>query len=329
MMSGVPADKPPRDDAASHVVIETPTCGPDAVWDAILAPYHFPTLLVADEIGLFASLHEKPATTRDVADRCGMSEHAATVLLGVLAATGHLVQHGGAFHVTESSRQFLLPDSPYYCGPALELRRQRPIDHTIIKNILFRDRATEPPVLFDTQMWKESAAHVDRHRASTASMHALFFPAAVAVARDGDFTGVTRLLDIAGGSGAFSIALALRFRDMHLTVMDLPAACVIASEYAAQYGVSDHVTTVTGDMFHDEWPAGFDAHLFSNVFHDWDEERNRTLVATSFRSLPAGGRIYVHESLMNDALDGPPLMALYSMNMARMTERGGSIRAPN
>ena len=42
-------------------------------------------------------------------------------MLGVLASKGHLVQHLGRFHLTESARQFLLPDSIYYCGAALEL----------------------------------------------------------------------------------------------------------------------------------------------------------------------------------------------------------------
>jgi len=288
----------------------------------MLAPYHFPTLLVADEIGLFASLHQRPATAKDVAACFGMSDRAATILLGVLTSKGHLRQQGGCFHLSESSRQFLLPDSAYYCGPALAIRRQRPIDHTVIKEILFRGRAAAPSVLFDTDMWTDSAAHVDRHRASTASMHALFFPAAVAVALYGDFSGVTRMLDVAGGSGAFSIALASRYPDMRLTVMDLPPACVLAAEYAIAYGVADRVATLTADMFNSDWPTDFDAHFFSNVFHDWDEERHHVLAATSFHALPAGGRIYIHESLLNDTLDGPPLMTLYSMNMARVTEHG-------
>ena len=306
----------------THLPIEPPTCGPDAIWEAMFAPYHFPTLLVADEIGLFAWLHEAPARCDEVAERYGMSQHAATALLGVLASKGHLVQHLGRFHLTESSRQFLLPASAYYCGPALGIRRHRPINHVVLKDILFRDRVDEPPVLFDTEMWEASAAHVERHRASTASMHALFFPAAMAIALYGDFRGVRRLLDVAGGSGAFSIALAARYPEMQLTVMDLPPACVLAAEYAKQYGVADRVATMTADMFHSDWPADFDAHFFSNVFHDWNEERNQALATRSFETLPAGGRIYVHESLLNETLDGPPLMALYSMNMARVTEHG-------
>src|SRR5882724_9810443 len=155
-----------------------PTCSPDSIWEATLSPYYFPTLLVADEIGLFAQLDKNPATAEEVAEHYEMSPHAAEAMLGLLSSKGHLVQHLGRFHLTESARQFLLPDGIYYCGAALELRRTRPIDHTILKEILFRKRTAKAPVVFDTEMWKASESHVERHKASTASMHSLFFPAA-------------------------------------------------------------------------------------------------------------------------------------------------------
>jgi cyclopropane fatty-acyl-phospholipid synthase-like methyltransferase len=277
---------------------------------------------VADEIGLFERLHSNPSSTDDVAQHYGMSPHAAEALLGVLASKGHLVQHKGLFHLTESSREFLLPGSPYYCGAALALRRQRPIDHTIIKEILFRKRSDASPVLFDTEMWQDSEAHIERHKASTASMHALFFPTAMAVAKHGDFQGVRSLLDVAGGSGCFCIALAMRYPNLRLTVMELPAICALVKEYAQNFGVRDRIETSAGDMFKTPFPQEHDAHFYSNVFHDWDAEKCRFLAAKSFDALPSGGRIYLHESLLNDTRDGPPLLSLYSMNMARVTEYG-------
>jgi O-methyltransferase len=302
--------------------LDPPTCGPDGIWEAMLAPYYFPTLLVADEIGLFERLNQQPASSHEVARHYAIRPHAAEVLLGVLASKGHLVQHLGRFHLTESSRQFLLPQSAYYCGPALELRRRRPIDHTIIKAIIFEKRTDAASVLRDTEMWNDSEANVDRHRASTASMQALFFPAAMALAQSGDLDGVDSLLDIAGGSGCFSIALALRYPDLKLTMVELPAALALAAEYSRHYGVADRIGLIAMDMFSGVWPGGHDAHLFSNVFHDWDLDTCRLLAARSFAALPAGGRVFLHESLLNDTLDGPPLMTLYSMNMARVTESG-------
>jgi hypothetical protein len=107
-------------------------------------------------------------------------------------------------------------------------------------------------------------------------MHSHSLPAAIGVARNGDFQGVRRLLDVAGGSGCFSIALALRH--------------------------------------------------FSNVFHDWDAPRREELAARSFAALPSGGRIYLHEMLLNDTSDGPLAPALFSVMM--LGTRGKQFSAP-
>jgi acetylserotonin N-methyltransferase len=107
---------------------------------------------------------------------------------------------------------------------------------------------------------------------------------------------------------------------MGLAVLELPPVCPLISDYARPYGVDARIKTVSADMFRDEWPSGFDAHLFSNVFHDWSVEKCRLLAKKSFAALPEGGRIYLHESLLNDGRDGPPLPALYSMVMIHLSE---------
>jgi acetylserotonin N-methyltransferase len=109
---------------------------------------------------------------------------------------------------------------------------------------------------------------------------------------------------------------------MKLGILELPQVCELAREYARTHGVSDRIEVVASNMFKDPWPQGCDAHFLSNVFHDWDAETCRLLAKKSFDALPPGGRIHLHESLLNETRDGPPLIALYSMNMARVTERG-------
>ena len=48
-------------------------------------------------------------------------------------------------------------------------------------------------------------------------------PAATGVALHGDFSGVTRLLDIGGGSGCFAIALAQQYSELKCTDHGSPA----------------------------------------------------------------------------------------------------------
>jgi O-methyltransferase domain len=68
-------------------------------------------------------------------------------------------------------------------------------------------------------------------------------------------------------------------------------------------------------MFADPWPQGYDAVFFSNILHDWDEARRMSLARKSFRILPPGGRLYLHEMLLAETRDGPLPAALFSLAM--------------
>ncbi len=88
---------------------------------------------------------------------------------------------------------------------------------------------------------------------------------------------------------------------------------------AAEYGVAERLECVAGDMFRDPIPSG-DVCLLSNVLHDWDVPQCAELVNRCAAALPAGGRLLIHDVLLNDALDGPLPVALYSAALFSMTE---------
>ncbi|MDQ3702918.1 MAG: ubiquinone/menaquinone biosynthesis protein, partial [Chloroflexota bacterium] len=215
----------------------------------------------------------------------------------------------------EPARQFLLQGGDFYWGAMLH-RNQQSTLHQEVLDALRRDAHPEQtPDARLAASWASGQIDAAQARGTTAAMHAHSFPAAVGVARNGDFTGVARLLDVAGGSGCFSIALAQRHPNVRCTVMELPEVGRVAEEYIARYGVTAQVETHAANMFADPWPTGYDAVFFSNIFHDWDVARCRHLVAQSFAALPSGGRIYLHEILLADSRDGPLPAALFSLAM--------------
>ena len=69
-------------------------------------------------------------------------------------------------------------------------------------------------------------------------------------------------------------------------------------------------------MFAQDWPGGFDAVLFTNVFHDWDDDRCRVLARKAHASLRAGGIAVILESLLHDDRPGPLWTACRSVEMA-------------
>jgi hypothetical protein len=60
--------------------------------------------------------------------------------------------------------------------------------------------------------------------------------------------------------------------------------------------------------------------LLSNILHDWDVPECRALVGRLAKALPAGGRLLIHDVFLNDALDGPLALALYSAALFVLTE---------
>ena len=72
-------------------------------------------------------------------------------------------------------------------------------------------------------------------------------------------------------------------------------------------------------MWHEPYPAA-DLHFYGMIFHDWPAEQCRFLARKSFESLPAGGRIIVHEMLFNEERTGPFGVAAFNMVMMMYVE---------
>lgn len=297
--------------------LELPSSDDRRMWDVWMSYYHFPTLTVADELGLFGLLEKAPLTGDEIAKSMNLSPRATEVLAGIMAALGFLVQHEGRFHLTDTARNFLLPSSPTYWGGMLRFARGVPVTHEALLSALRKDRPRGGTM---EEMWEEHEMEPEKAKAFTAAMHARSFHLGVAAAlRVPEFSGVRRLLDVAGGSGCFSIALAQRHPQMRCTVMELRQVAALASGYIEDHGLGDRVDARVAHMFRDPWPAGHDAVFFSNIFHDWGRAECLLLSKRAFEALPKGGRIFIHELLLSDTKDAPLAGITDSMVMMLFT----------
>jgi acetylserotonin N-methyltransferase len=292
------------------------------VWDVWLSMWWLPSVTVADELGIFDACAERPVTPRDVAERLGLSDRGIGVLLPMLASLGFLALHEGRFGITDTTRNFLLSRSPFYWGGVFARHRVINSFHATLKDAVtgkavrpVGQSSESPPA----EAWESGRIGLDQAREIARFMQSHSLPSATGVALHGDFGGVVRLLDVGGGSGCFAIALAQARPELRCTVMDLPAMCEVAREYIDAAGVGNRVDTRGADMFRQEWPAGYDAVFLSNVLHDWSAETCAQLAASAHAALPPGGRVYVHEMLLDDSGAGPRTAAAFSMLMLTAT----------
>ena len=310
-------------------IYTAPSSDDRRLWDLWLSGLHQPSIVAAEEAGLFSALAEAPATDTEVAMRLGFDDRATRILLRLLAALRVLLLREGRYHLGDEARTYLVKGSPWYWAPMAsvavsEWHRDRLLEKLRQRN---SDQAAGPegtPLVSSeghaADDWAAGNVSLQRARAVAARMHAHSLPAAVGVARHYDFSRVTRLLDVGGGSGCFMVAAAQAHPHLRCTVLELPAMCEVANGYIEAGGVTVRVDVCAVDMFRQPWPVGYDAIFFSNIWHDWNVRTCQWLAARAYEALPSGGRILLHEMLLDEDGAGPLTAASFSMMMLLMTQ---------
>jgi len=303
------------------VAMNAPTTDPAVIYrtrDAIAAADALAAAIV--HLDLFTALARAPADLADVCRRHGLHPRPADVLCTLLRAQGLLARDAaGRFAPTATAREFLVAGAPfdaraYYAAMA---------DKPGVADFLRVLRTGRPA------NWPGAAGEADWHAAMRTESFAEAFTAAMdcrgrvlapALAAAVDCDAARRLLDVGGGSGVYSIAIAERFPSLAATVLEAAPVDAIARRTIRAAGLAGRVAVVEADMFTASWPAEHDVHLFSNVLHDWDEADCRRLLAVSAGALPAVGRMLVHDMLLDDDKAGPLWAAEYSVLLSTVTQ---------
>jgi predicted TPR repeat methyltransferase len=111
----------------------------------------------------------------------------------------------------------------------------------------------------------QMAEDPERARHFTRMLYELHQPLADELAGFLDLSGVDRLMDLGGGSGAMSLALLRRYPKLTVTVVDIANVCAAGSEIAAENSLEDRITFHPADFLQDELPSRFDVVLECDV----------------------------------------------------------------
>jgi len=301
--------------------MKTPTTDPTLLYrtrDAIVAADALAAAIV--HLDLFTTLDREPTDLAGLCRRHGLHPRPADVRCTLLRAQGLLVHHdAGRRACPATAREFLVAGAPGDARPYWAAMAGKPG----VADILTVLRTGRPA------NWPGEEGEADWHAAMRTEAFAESFTAAMdcrgrvlapALAAAVDCRAARRLLDVGGGSGVYAIALVERFADLHATVLEAAPVDAIARRTIDASGLGARIAVVAADMFADPWPADHDVHLFSNVLHDWDEADCRQLLAASAQALAPGGRILVHDMLLDDDKAGPLWAAEYSVLLSTVTQ---------
>jgi len=281
---------------------------------------------------VFRRLDEFPQTQGELSRTLDLTDRAGHVLITALRAMDLLdVDGDGLLHPTAVAKNHLIPGGRFDISGYLGLAAESPGVTTMVERLRSGKPANsdEPETGTAFVMREGVASAMDQDESArrlTLSLAGRARNVAPALAGRVNLSSSKRLLDVAGGSGLYSIAILRRFPDLRAVVFDREPVLKVAREFAEKYGVADRLECVAGDMFRDPWPD-CDAILLSNVLHDWDVPECRELLQKCAEQLPENAPLLIHDVLLSDALDGPLPIALYSAALFTLTEGRAYSRA--
>jgi cyclopropane fatty-acyl-phospholipid synthase-like methyltransferase len=132
-----------------------------------------------------------------------------------------------------------------------------------------------------------------------------------------------RVLDVGGGHGGYSIALAQRYPLLTATVFELPRVVPVAREIIAQAEMAERVSVQEGDFQRDALGSGYDLALVLGVLNGEPPEGRAALIAKVFTALSPGGRIVLRDFVLDADRAGPPEAAIFALQMLLATGAGG------
>ncbi len=272
-------------------------------------------LLTAVELDLFTAVGNG-AKADDVAAKTRTNPRATGMLLNALVAMGCLTKQGEVFGNTPVSTRY------FVAGSADDARAA-----TMHMVNLWRTWSTLTDCVragTSTSRQEASDRGEDWTGAFIAAMHRNARARASLVVKAVGTEGVRRMLDVGGGSGAYSIAFAQANQNLAVDLLDLPQVVPIARGHIEGAGLAGRVGTRTGDLRADKFGAGYDLVLVSAICHMLGEEENQDLVKRCFAALAAKGRVVIQDFILDPDRTAPRWAALFALNMLVGTRAGNT-----
>jgi len=271
-------------------------------------------ILSAAALDFFTKLDGNYISAEELADMLGLNRRATTRILDCLITFNLLEKKNGRYRTTEEGAP-LSAKHPRSILPAVNHM------NTIWDNWSRLTEAVEKGVNPHLKPVVDTWSQEDR-KAFIGAMHVAATGLSEIIADAYDVSRFKRLLDVGGGSGAYTIAFLKKNPDLRAVIFDLGEVVPIAEEKIRQQGLADRVTIVAGNFYEDELPAGCDLALLSAVIHQNGPGQNVALFRKIHRVLTSGGAVLIRDHIMDAARTDPPAGALFALNMLVNTPAG-------
>lgn len=271
------------------------------------------TLLTAFELKIFTVLDKHMMTSDEVAQKIKANQRSTDRLMNALCAMGILKKVHQKFYNTDISSRYLVEGKPEFMGNLYHTNNLwdtwSHLTDSVIKgsSVVSDDNKTEKD---------------DWVKYFIGAMHYRGVNQGKILAMMIDLTNVKRMLDVGGGSAAFSMEIVKKNPAINAVVLDLPYVIPLTKKYVSESGLSDKFSFIEGDYLTRDFEGSYDLILLSAIVHINNYEQNKMLIQKCADALNKDGMIVISDFVMDDGRTKPYHGALFSLNMLVGTANG-------
>mgnify|MGYP003676654068 CR=1 FL=1 len=279
-------------------------------------------LFTAIHFNLFSHLAKAPLTAQQAAEQMGIHPDRATTLMTALTTIGLLGRENGVYHNAPAAESFLVNGAKYDFSDYLSQQVDQQM-YGLLDQIeeAMADKLPDDAIGSYAE-WMSDPAQAKLY---SDSQHAGSLGPARTLARNLDLSKAGSMLDVGGGTGAYAITLCKANPDLQATVIDFPNVASLGEQYVADAGLQGRVNYVPGDLLDTKWPEGQDVVLMSYIFSSVPGERIPELVEQAASVLNPGGRLIVHDFMVEPDRTGPKLAALWQFQHTAFNPHARSV----
>lgn len=268
------------------------------------------------ELDIFTLLDEEGMTIDEIASELSLSKRGARALVCALTALGFLKKEGEIYYDSGDAVEYLSQNSPEYLGYMIRHH-----------HYLSKYWAMLPKAVKTGQPIKKRSLHNLGRKELEAFLMGMFNNASLIapkIADQIDLNQCQTLLDLGGGPGTYAIHFCLKNPNLSAKIYDLKQSAVFAESLVSGYGLKSRIEFVPFDFTKSKIKEKFDAVWLSHILHGEGESTARRVVKSATSALNKGGKIFIHEFILNDDGTSPVFPAIFSLNMLIGTKEGKS-----
>jgi ubiquinone/menaquinone biosynthesis C-methylase UbiE len=252
----------------------------------------FQALSTAVHLGLFKQLEQGPQTLGDLSEALGTDERGLLRLLEALETLDYVDFQNGRYAATAMTQKWFSEGAGVdICAAAalwdVYLRQLWPHAPQVIKS------GERPFVFYDfINANPELSQAFQQFMVGSAKQNGPDIIKKINLPE-----GETRLLDVGGGHGVFSVLFCQAYPQMTAVILDSETALESARPHIAEAGLEERVTLLHGDMWQADWQGPYHLVLLFNLLHNFDLQTNKQLLQKTRAALKPGGVVAILEQV--------------------------------